>query len=186
MSALTGQKGKIGSELGAESAVQRRGSVYALMQKQLTMSPPGRIVPAAISASAAGGAQMGRKFSILTGSGGEAARGKDVDSFGLKKNGVGHCSSSSEEDEDDDDDDDDDDCDDDDDDDDDDGPERLWRYASFALQGEPLSAAASEHVKLPKPEGHGEFVTLALPHCLKPLGVETASGQLEQLTRMKV
>jgi hypothetical protein len=179
---MTGQTGKRGADdLNVEGPVQRRGSVYALMQKQMLLS--GGTADAVSKISAACGPQVGRRVSMPALSKGEAARGKDVDLFGLKKKTV---SSSSDEDDDDDDDDDDDEDDDDEDDDDDDGPDKLWRYASFALQGEPIAAAASEHVTLPTPEDHGEFVTLALPNCTKPVAEKTVNAALEQMMRMQV
>ena len=44
-----------------------------------------------------------------------------------------------------------------------DGPEPPWRYASFALAGEAIAAAAAANVALPPPQDRGEFVTLAVP-----------------------
>jgi hypothetical protein len=61
-----------------------------------------------------------------------------------------------------------------------------WRYAAFSEPGEPLAAAACEHVMLPPPEDHGEFVTLAVPLCTKAMSTETTSGGLEQLVHMQV
>ena len=177
---MTGQKGKWGADdLQAGGLVQRRGSMYALMQKQMLLSKES-ILPPSAAAAAASGPQLGRRVSTMAVSGVEAARGKDVDLFGLKKDRV--ISSSS----DDDDDDDGDDDDSDDDDDDNDGPEQPWRYASFASQGEPLSAVANENIMLPTPEDHGEFVTLAVPLCTKPIAKEQTSEEFKQMTQMKV
>ena len=173
---MTGQKGKWGADdIQAGGLVQRRGSMYALMQKQMLLSKESILPPSA--SAAASGPQLGRRVSTIAVSGVEAARGKDVDLFGLKKNRV--ISSSS-------DDDDDDDDDSDDDDDDNDGPEQPWRYASFASKGEPLSAVANENIMLPTPEDHGEFVTLAVPLCTKPIAKELTSEEFKQLTQMKV
>ena len=178
--AMTGQKGKWGADdIKAGGLVQRRGSMYALMQKHMLHSEESILPPSA--AAAASGPQLGKRVSTMAVSGVEAARGKDVDLFGLKKNRV--ISSSSDDDDDDDDDGDDGD---DDDNDDNDGPEKPWRYASFASQGEPLSAVANENIMLPTPEDHGEFVTLAVPLCTKPIAKEVTSGEFKQLTQMKV
>jgi hypothetical protein len=150
--------------------------VYALMQRQM-------IAAAASSAATAvpPAATQGGKRASMAVSGAEASQGKDVDPFRSKK--IGNNSSDSSDDDDDDNDDDDDD---DDDDSDDDGPEMPWRYASFAMPGEPIAAAASAHVALLPPEDHGEFVTLAVPLCSREMAHETVIGGLDELMLKQV
>jgi hypothetical protein len=167
---MTGQTGNKSTSLVAEQEpLQRRGSVYALMQRQM-------IAAAASSAATAvsPAATQGGKRASMAVSGAEASQGKDVDPFRSKT--IGNNSSDSSDDDDDDDDSDDD----------DDGPEMPWRYASFAMPGEPIAAAASAHVALLPPETHGEFVTLAVPLCSREMAHETVSGGLDELMLKQV
>jgi hypothetical protein len=183
---MTGQTGKSGVHVGNEGLLQRRGSVFALMQQKMLQVGIGSATVASSAAAAAaisksheGGGKLLNSAAGGSGSKGEAARGKDVDAFGSKKHSV--SSSSDEDDEDDEDDDNDDD-----DENGDDEPLQPWRYASFSEPGETLAAAASAHVTLPPPEDRGEFVTLAIPPCTKAMASETVSEGLEQLVHMQV
>ena len=173
---MTGQTGnKSSSHVVAHEPLQRRGSVYALMQRQMIAAAAASTAATAVSPAAT---QGGKRASMqMAGSGAEASRGKDVDPFRSKK--IGNNSSDSSDDDDDDDDDNDDD-------DDDDGPEMPWRYASFALPGEPIAAAACANVALLPPEDHGEFITLAVPLCSREMAHETVSGGLDELMLKQV
>ena len=84
---MTGQTGKrAATHVSGQEPLQRRGSVYALMQQQM------------IAAAVSPAAQVGKRASMqVTGSEAEASRGKDVDPF-LSKTICNNSSDSSDDD----------------------------------------------------------------------------------------